>query len=104
MLDQELKQQWDVLEGVRTALSAGIPSLEDLPNLLRQSDPLVTAIMTALERAALCGAPELYAESAAHFLVQRTHTCSRTRSTFPSTKRRPRTSWAPSRTFSGWRE
>ena len=83
MLDQELKQQWDVLEGVRTALSAGIPSLEDLPNLLRQSDPLVTAIMTALERAALCGAPELYAESAAHFLVQRTHTCSRTRSTFP---------------------
>ncbi|THF69568.1 helix-turn-helix transcriptional regulator [Deinococcus sp. Arct2-2] len=51
--------------------------LADLPNLLRQTDPLIAAVMAALQRGLRHGAPELYAQSAAYFLV--THLLSASR-------------------------
>lgn len=40
-----------------------------LPNLLSQTDPVITTIMLALESDVQNGAPDLYAETAAHFLA-----------------------------------
>lgn len=40
-----------------------------LPNLLSQTDPVVATTMLALESAVQNGAPDLYAETAAHFLA-----------------------------------
>lgn len=40
-----------------------------LPNLLSQTDPVITTIMLALESAVQNGAPDLYAETAAQFLA-----------------------------------
>ncbi len=40
-----------------------------LPNLLSQTDPVIATTMLALESAVQNGAPDLYAETAAHFLA-----------------------------------
>lgn len=40
-----------------------------LPNLLSQTDPVIATTMLALESAVQNGAPDLYAETAAHFLT-----------------------------------
>lgn len=40
-----------------------------LPNLLSQTDPVIATIMLTLESAVQNGAPDLYAETAVHFLA-----------------------------------
>ncbi|WP_420593830.1 helix-turn-helix domain-containing protein [Deinococcus sp.] len=58
-----------LLISVHEALGPGALPLADLPNRLHHIDPLVGAVMTDLERALALGAPDLYAESAAHLLA-----------------------------------
>ncbi len=48
-----------------------------MPSCLAERDPTIAAIIFSLQRAALAGAPDLYAETAAHFLAAHllTHYC-----------------------------
>ena len=51
-----------------------------MPSCLAERDPTIAAVMLSLQRAASAGAPDLYAEAAAHFLAAHllTHHCQRT--------------------------
>jgi AraC family transcriptional regulator len=57
------------IEDARNELHGGSSGRVSLPNKLAQHDPVISEVMLALERAARLGAPELYAETAAHFLA-----------------------------------
>lgn len=56
------------LGAVAAELRPGASTSALLPNLLSQTDPVIASTMRALERALYSGAPDLYAETAAHFL------------------------------------
>ncbi len=58
-----------ILNSARTELRDLSPGFEVLPNALCIPDPLVASTLRSLQRAALEGAPDLYADSAAHFLA-----------------------------------
>ncbi|MBC7990821.1 MAG: helix-turn-helix transcriptional regulator [Luteimonas sp.] len=57
------------IEEARNELYDGRSRRVSLPSKLAQHDPVLSEAMLALERAARSGAPELYAETAAHFLA-----------------------------------
>lgn len=57
------------IETVADELVAGASYSAMLPNLLSQTDPVITTTMLALESAVQNGAPDLSAETAAHFLA-----------------------------------
>ena len=57
------------IEDARNELLDGSSRRVSLPNRLTQHDPVISEVMLALERAARSGAPELYAETVAHFLA-----------------------------------
>ena len=57
------------IKTVAEELVAGASYSTLLPNLLSQTDPVITTTMLALESAVQNGAPDLYAETAAHFLA-----------------------------------
>lgn len=58
-----------IIEDAKNELHNGRSHRVSLPNRLAQHDPVISEVMLALERAAWSGAPELYAETAAHFLA-----------------------------------
>lgn len=58
-----------IMNAARTELNDISPGFRVLPNTLSIPDPLVVSTLRSLQRAALEGAPDLYAESAAHFLA-----------------------------------
>ena len=58
-----------ILGAVASQLFSDRTSPLDLPNLRSHTDPAITSVMLTLERAAAQGAPDLYAETAAHFLA-----------------------------------
>lgn len=57
------------LQQVAQELCGRDPARLDLPSLLSTMDPVIENIMLSLARAMKAGAPDLYAESAAHFLA-----------------------------------
>ena len=57
------------IETVAEELVVGASYSTLLPNLLSQTDPVISTTMLALESALQNGAPDLYAETAAHFLA-----------------------------------
>ncbi|MBC7989920.1 MAG: helix-turn-helix transcriptional regulator, partial [Luteimonas sp.] len=57
------------VEDARNELRDGSSRRVSLPNRLTQHDPVISEVMLTLERAARSGTPELYAETAAHFLA-----------------------------------
>ncbi len=57
------------IETVAEELVVGASYSTLLPNLLSQTDPVIATTMLALESALHNGAPDLYAETAAHFLT-----------------------------------
>ncbi|MDF5725641.1 MAG: AraC family transcriptional regulator [Rhizonema sp. PD37] len=57
------------IETVAEELVVGASYLAMLPNLLSQTDPVIATTMLGLESAVQNGAPDLYAETAAHFLA-----------------------------------
>lgn len=58
-----------IMDAAHIELGEISPGFAALPNALSIPDPLVVSVLHSLHRAALKGAPDLYAESAAHFLA-----------------------------------